>query len=93
MVHALLRSRASLAAENLFLRRQLALYQERKVQPHRPEIAVMMQQTACLSMHEFLRSTPVGASTTMAVMRTKATRSPDCSKGARASRAARPARR
>ena len=29
------RSRAALAAENLFLRKQLALFGERKVQPHR----------------------------------------------------------
>src|SRR5436190_21492839 len=30
-----MRSRAQLAAENLFLRKQLALYQERKVKPRR----------------------------------------------------------
>jgi len=30
-------SRSALAAENLFLRKQLALYQERKVKPHRAE--------------------------------------------------------
>jgi len=30
-----LRSRAALAAENLFLRKQLALFQERKVKPRR----------------------------------------------------------
>ena len=29
------RPRAALAAENLFLRKQLALFQERQVQPHR----------------------------------------------------------
>ena len=29
------RSRAALAAENLFLRKQLALFQERKLMPHR----------------------------------------------------------
>jgi hypothetical protein len=29
--------RAQLAAENLFLRRQLALYQERHVKPRRPD--------------------------------------------------------
>jgi len=29
------RSRRALAAENLFLRKQLALFQERKVKPHR----------------------------------------------------------
>jgi hypothetical protein len=31
----LLRSRATLAAENLFLRKQLALYQERHITPRR----------------------------------------------------------
>jgi hypothetical protein len=30
------RSRRALAAENLFLRRQLAVFQERKVKPHLP---------------------------------------------------------
>src|SRR5215468_4297096 len=34
-----MRSRAQLAAENLFLRKQLALYQERKVKPRRAEDA------------------------------------------------------
>src|SRR5258708_39921173 len=32
-----LRSRSSLAAENLFLRKQLAFYQERKVKPRRAD--------------------------------------------------------
>ena len=38
LVHLLVlvsRSRRALAAENLFLRKQLALFQERKVKPHR----------------------------------------------------------
>ncbi len=34
-----MRSRAQLAAENLFLRKQLALYQERRVKPHRADDA------------------------------------------------------
>src|SRR4051812_22717416 len=34
-----IRSRAQLAAENLFLRKQLALYQERKVKPRRADDA------------------------------------------------------
>ena len=33
------RSRAQLAAENLFLRKQLALYQERRVKPRRADDA------------------------------------------------------
>ena len=40
LVHFLglgLRSRASLAAENLFLRKQLAFYQERKIKPRRAD--------------------------------------------------------
>jgi putative transposase len=36
---AAMRSRAQLAAENLFLRKQLALYQERKVRPRRADDA------------------------------------------------------
>ena len=35
-----LRSRAALAAENLFLRKQLALFEERKARPHRATDAV-----------------------------------------------------
>ena len=35
-----LRSRAALAAENLFLRKQLAFFEERKAQPHRATDAV-----------------------------------------------------
>jgi hypothetical protein len=34
-----MRSRAQLAAENLFLRKQLALYQERKIKPRRADDA------------------------------------------------------
>ena len=34
-----LRSRAHLAAENLFLRKQLALFQERRTKPRRPDPA------------------------------------------------------
>ena len=40
LVHLLVlvsRSRRALAAENLFLRKQLALFQERKVKPHRAD--------------------------------------------------------
>ena len=41
-----LRSRAALAAENLFLRRQLALFEERKAQPHRATDAVRFVMSA-----------------------------------------------
>jgi hypothetical protein len=34
-----MRSRAQLAAENLFLRKQLALYQERRIKPRRADDA------------------------------------------------------
>jgi putative transposase len=37
-----MRSRAQLAAENLFLRKQLALYQERKVKPRRADNATRL---------------------------------------------------
>jgi hypothetical protein len=36
---SVVRSRAQLAAENLFLRKRLALYQERKVRPRRADDA------------------------------------------------------
>jgi putative transposase len=41
-----LRSRAALAAENLFLRKQLALFEERKMQPHRATDAVRFVMSA-----------------------------------------------
>jgi putative transposase len=37
-----LRPSPALAAENLFLRKQLALYQERQSKPHRPTQATRM---------------------------------------------------
>ena len=40
-----LRSRRSLAGENLFLRRQLALYTERSVKPHRIDAATRVSLT------------------------------------------------
>ena len=39
---SLLQSRSTLAAENLFLRKQLALYQERQVRPRRPTDATRL---------------------------------------------------
>ena len=45
LVHLLVlvsRSRRALAAENLFLRKQLALFQERKVKPHRADDATRL---------------------------------------------------
>jgi putative transposase len=41
-----LRSRAALAAENLFLRKQLALFEERKAHPHRATDAVRFVMSA-----------------------------------------------
>src|SRR6185312_143892 len=41
-VQASFRARAAIVAENLFLRRQLALYQERKVRRRRPTSAVKL---------------------------------------------------
>ena len=35
-----LTSRGHLAAENLFLRKQLALYQERRTKPRRPDLCM-----------------------------------------------------
>ena len=37
LVRCAVTSRAQLAAENLFLRKQLALYEERRVKPRRPD--------------------------------------------------------
>jgi putative transposase len=41
-----LRSHAQLAAENLFLRKQLALYMERQVKPRRPDNATRIALVA-----------------------------------------------
>jgi putative transposase len=41
-----LRSRTALAAENLFLRKQLTMFEERKVQPHRATDAVRFVMSA-----------------------------------------------
>jgi len=48
----LIRRRKAIAAENLFLRRQLALYQERKVGPRRIDRATRIT-LALLSISEF----------------------------------------
>jgi putative transposase len=42
LVSSAMRSRAQLAAENLFLRKQLALYQERRVKPRRADDATRL---------------------------------------------------
>ena len=42
-----LRSRAQLAAENLFLRKQLALYVERQVKPRRADDATRITLVGC----------------------------------------------
>jgi hypothetical protein len=41
----LMRSRASLAAENLFLRKQLAMFQEREAKPRRPVTPIRIMLT------------------------------------------------
>jgi putative transposase len=47
MAPSAMRSRGQLAAENLFLRKQLALYQERKVKPRRADDATRIISPAC----------------------------------------------
>ena len=42
LASSVMRSRAQLAAENLFLRKQLALYQERRVKPRRADDATRL---------------------------------------------------
>lgn len=44
------RPRASLAAENLFLRKQLALFQERKIKPHRADDATRWLMAAVIRL-------------------------------------------
>ena len=47
------RSRSALAAENLFLRKQLALYEERKMQPHLATDAVRFVMCALGRLFEW----------------------------------------
>jgi putative transposase len=42
LLRSIVRSRQALAAENLFLRKQLALFQERKVRPRRADDATRL---------------------------------------------------
>src|ERR1700686_1770357 len=46
LISAAVRSRAQLAAENLFLRKQLAMYVERQVKPHRADDATRIALVA-----------------------------------------------
>ena len=46
LIHVGFRTRAEIIAENLFLRRQLALYQERKVRRRRPTPAAKLAMIA-----------------------------------------------
>jgi len=53
-----LRSRAALAAENLFLRKQLALFEERKAQPHRANDAVRFVMSALGRLFDWRNTRP-----------------------------------
>ncbi len=54
------RSRSALAAENLFLRKQLALYEERKVRPHLATDAFRFVMCALGRLFEWRQRTPRG---------------------------------
>jgi hypothetical protein len=49
LILSAMRSRAQLAAENLFLRKQLAMYRERQVKPRRTDDATRIALVACVS--------------------------------------------
>ena len=51
LIAVLFRSRAAVIAENLFLRRQLALYLERKTRRRRPSPATKFALEAQISQH------------------------------------------
>jgi putative transposase len=55
LVASALRSRAQVAAENLFLRKQLALYLERQVKPHRADDAARITLVALSRIVEWRR--------------------------------------
>jgi len=59
-----MRSRAQLAAENLFLRKQLALYQERKVKPRRADDStrfVLASLSRVLAWRQLLDTDPLAS--------------------------------
>jgi hypothetical protein len=47
LISTAVRSRAQLAAENLFLRKQLAMYVERQLKPHRADDATRIVPSRC----------------------------------------------
>jgi hypothetical protein len=53
-------SRSALAAENLFLRKQLALFEERKVKPHRADDAFIRWHRKGFRLFWRWRSKPAG---------------------------------
>src|SRR5580700_10712561 len=55
LISSALRSRAQLAAENLFLKEQLALYLERQVKPRRADDATRMTLSALSRFVEWRR--------------------------------------
>src|SRR2546428_11237837 len=59
LVSLAMRSRAQLAAENLFLRKQLALYVERHAKPRRADDATRLLLVALSSVVEWRRLLPV----------------------------------
>jgi putative transposase len=53
---SLLQSRSTLAAENLFLRKQLALYQERQVRPRRPTDATRLTMVLAARLFDWKKA-------------------------------------
>jgi hypothetical protein len=58
---SLLQPRSALAAENLFLRKQLALYQERQVRPRRATDATRLVMVLARHPSDLLRRTRIAS--------------------------------
>jgi hypothetical protein len=55
-VSLLMRPRGALAAENLFLRKQLAIYQERNLKPRRPDTAFPVALVLLSGLFDWIRA-------------------------------------
>jgi hypothetical protein len=58
LIGSAMRSRAQLAAENVFLRKQLALYLERQVKPRRADDATRITSSVCRRTRMLRRTRP-----------------------------------
>src|SRR5262245_19089052 len=73
LIPSAMRSRAQLAAENLFLRKQLVLYLERQVKPRRADDATRITLVTLSSFIDWRRGRPVAVGVPNGVRQTSHT--------------------